>query len=119
MDALQRLQQVVRAGKARTHSLSAASLSLYHGYHGRRLTLVFVLLLLAILGSGLLALRDFGIAAESERIVSHAHALEVQVVVVERVLNDAERGQEGYLLTGTAADLAPYVSAHSAIDAQI
>ncbi|HEX8033175.1 MAG TPA: ATP-binding protein [Ktedonobacterales bacterium] len=118
-DALQRLQTVVRALPARTHSMLAAPLYLYRGYHGRWLALVFVSLLLAMLGSGLLALRDFGIVAESERIIAHMHAVEAQVAAMERTLDDAERGQEGYLLTGNAADLALYVSAHSTIGAQV
>jgi signal transduction histidine kinase len=122
-DALRPLQQVlrevVRTGKARGHSLSATSLSLYHGYHGRRLALVFVLLLLALLGSGLLTLDVVGIAAERERVVAQTHAIEAQVAVMERVLVDAESAQKGYLLTGNAADLTPYVSARSAIDAEV
>lgn len=115
-DAPQRLQNVLRAGMARARSVSAASLDLYQG---RWLVLVFVPLLLAILGNGLLALRYFDIVVESERIVSHSHAVEAQIAVVKTVLLDAENGQQGYILTGNPGDLAPYTTARRTIGAEV
>lgn len=115
-DALQRLQKVLRTGSARAALRVAVSLS---PYQGRRLALVFMLLLLAILGNALLMVHKFDTVDASERIVSHTHAVEAQVAVVETLLVDAESGREGYLLTGDQSYLAPYVSARSTIGAQV
>lgn len=115
-DVLQRLQKVLRAGIARASSTLTGSLYLHWG---RRLALVSVPLLLAILVNGLLAWRNFDNVVESERIVSHTHAVQAQVEVVRTTLVDAESGQRGYLLTGDSAYLAPYDAARSNIGAEV
>lgn len=113
---LLRLQEVLHAGIARAHSILAASL---HLYQGRWLALVFVPLLLAILANGLLAMRHFHTVVNSERIVSHSHAVETQIAVLKTVLLDAANGQRGYLLTGDPAELAPYTAARRTIGAEV
>jgi signal transduction histidine kinase len=114
--ALQHLQKGPRTSGAPLASTSAVSL---HQYLGRRLTLVFGLLLLAILGNGLLMLHNFHTLDDSERTVSHTHAVKAEIAVMETLLVDAESAQEGYLLTGDRSYLAPYVSARSTIDAEV
>lgn len=97
----------------------AADASDLHLHRRRRLALVFVPMLLAILANSLLALRSFSDLVESERVVSHTTAVEAQIAAVETTLIDAERAERGYLLTGDPAFLAPYLAARASIDAKV
>ena len=93
-DALHRLQSALSRSIAR----AAARLSApFHAFavrrrgvasdlrlhQGRRLTLVFAPLLLAIIVSGLLAVRSFRDLADDERFVARAQAVGFQVTAVE------------------------------------
>ncbi|MGZ3681473.1 MAG: CHASE3 domain-containing protein, partial [Ktedonobacterales bacterium] len=116
-DALQRLQRAQTASIARAGAKAVASLRLYQG---RRLVLAFVpLLLVILLGNALLALHNFDTVVAGERAVSQTHAVEAQITVLESVLVGAESGAQYYVLTGDPADLTPYVSARSTIDAEV
>ncbi|MGZ3640021.1 MAG: CHASE3 domain-containing protein, partial [Ktedonobacterales bacterium] len=116
-DALQRLQKALTASIARAGAKAVASLRLHEG---RRLVLAFVpLLLVILLGNALLALHNFDTVVAGERAVSQTHAVEAQITVLESVLVGAESGAQDYVLTGDPADLTPYVSARSTIDAEV
>jgi signal transduction histidine kinase len=114
-DALHRLQIALRARMARTTSKLTTSLRLYRG---QRLALFFVPLLVAILVNGLLALHSLDLLVASERVVSHTHAVQAQIHVVETRLLDAESAHRGYLLTGDSTYLAPYAMARSTLAAE-
>jgi signal transduction histidine kinase len=88
-------------------------------HQGRRLTLVFAPLLLAIIVSGLLAVHSVRDLIDNGRIIAQAHDVGFQVTRVATALVDAEVDQRLYLLTGSATDLAAYSTARAEIDAAI
>jgi signal transduction histidine kinase len=88
-------------------------------HQGRRLTLVFAPLLLAIIVSSLLAVRSYRDQADDQRVAARAQAVRSQITTVGGALDDAEIAQRSYLLTGSATDLAAYTAKRAAIGADV
>jgi signal transduction histidine kinase len=115
-DALRRLRATLSTSVARVTGKQALPPRLYRG---RWLTVVFALLLFAIIANGLLALYSLNTLVTSEGVVSHSHAVLSQVHLVETRLVDAESAMRGYLLTGDTAYLTPYAMARSTLAEEV
>jgi signal transduction histidine kinase len=106
------------ASSAATAS-TAATASMSHRRWTRGTTLVFVLLLIAVVVNGLIALRGFRLLVAGERLVSQADATEARVVTVQTRLLDARNTVREYLMTGDPQYLATYATARMAVETEI
>jgi signal transduction histidine kinase len=113
-EAFHRLAQAIIARMTRmTPSLSFPGT--LHLYRGWRLALAFLPLVLAFAVTGLLMLRNADALANSQRAVSSAKAIRVQIHEIEVHLSDTEDALRGYLLTGDTTYLATYTTDGSAL----
>lgn len=85
----------------------------------RAIRLVFVLLLIAVVVNGLIALRSFRLLVAGERLVTQARANEARIAAVETRLLDAENSQRDYLLTGDPKYLSSYAAARAAVETEL
>ena len=77
---------------------------------------VALLLLVAITG---LSFNDIGLLISNNRALTHTQEVLAAVQTTLSIMQDAETGQRGYLITGLDDYLAPYESVQSRITAQV
>lgn len=85
----------------------------------RGVNVVFVLLLIAVVVNGLVALSSFRLLVMRERLISQSRGTEVRIATLESQLLDAENSQRGYLLTGDPRYLSSYTAARAAIETEV
>jgi signal transduction histidine kinase len=85
----------------------------------RRLGLVFFALLGLLAVNSLVAIRSMLALEDSERSVIHTQMVLTALQTVEATLVDAETGQRGYILTGDASYLTPYLVARQTLNSDI
>jgi signal transduction histidine kinase len=85
----------------------------------RRLGLVFLALLALLAVNSLVAIRSMLALEDRERSVIHTQMVLTALQTVEARLVDAETGQRGYILTGDASYLTPYLVARQALNGDI
>jgi PAS domain S-box-containing protein len=71
----------------------------------------FAAALATLLFGGLISFRSIGTLSENERKVAHTHELLGRLTEALSIVQDAETGQRGYILTGQEQSLLPYHSA--------
>ncbi|HEX6817401.1 MAG TPA: ATP-binding protein [Ktedonobacterales bacterium] len=86
---------------------------------GHGATLTFVLLLLAVVLNGLIALRSFRLLVASERLVSQTDVIEAHIDTLRARLLDARTSDREYLLTGDPQFLARYGAARVAVEMEL
>jgi signal transduction histidine kinase len=85
----------------------------------RWLGLVFLALLGLLAINAFVAIRSMLALEGSEHSVIHTQKVLTALQTVEATLVEAETGQRGYLLTGDAAYLTPYLDARQALDGDL
>jgi len=82
---------------------------------GRKIAAGFAIAFLMLLGIGAVAYRNIGVLAATSHAVAHSHEVLEHISSVMNLLNDAETGQRGYIITGEDPYLDPYNSALDAL----
>jgi methyl-accepting chemotaxis protein len=75
---------------------------------GRKIAAGFALAFLMLAGIGIVAYRGINSLANTSRLVTHTHEVLEHIANVLSLLQDAETGQRGYIITGDEAFLDPY-----------
>jgi methyl-accepting chemotaxis protein len=78
---------------------------------GRKIAAGFALAFLLLLGIGAVAYRSITVLTATNHLVTHTHQVLEHIAGVLSLLNEAETGQRGYVITGDEAFLEPYQSA--------
>ncbi len=76
----------------------------------------FAILLIVLVGNGFLTRREFGVQIATAARLADSRRMLLELERAESLLKDAETGQRGYLYTGDARYLGPYLLANSEID---
>jgi CHASE3 domain sensor protein len=87
----------------------------------RKPTVLVSLFLGVFLAAGIAATTYYSAAryAEQDSLVRHTYEVKLELREVYRLLDDAETGQRGYLVTGAAEYLQPYRAAVSQVNDQL
>ena len=75
---------------------------------GRKIAAGFALAFLMLAGIGIVAYRGINSLANTSRLVTHTHEVLEHIANVLSLVQDAETGQRGYIITGDEAFLDPY-----------
>jgi methyl-accepting chemotaxis protein len=75
---------------------------------GRKIAAGFALAFLMLAGIGIVAYRGINSLTNTSRLVTHTHEVLEHIANVLSLLQDAETGQRGYIITGDDAFLQPY-----------
>jgi len=75
---------------------------------GRKIAAGFALAFLLLAGIGIVAYRGINSLANTSRLVTHTHEVLEHIANVLSLVQDAETGQRGYIITGDEAFLDPY-----------
>ncbi|MEO1480674.1 MAG: CHASE3 domain-containing protein [Myxococcota bacterium] len=82
---------------------------------GRRMAFGYAIAVVTASSIGAVAYTNIGYLVETAAWVAHTHIVLERIGKIQVLLNDAETGQRGYLLTGADRYLAPYDNALTAI----
>lgn len=93
--------------------------SLTHRAWQRGANVIFVLLLIAVVVNGFIAVSSFRLLVTRERLISQSRGTEIHIATLESQLRDAENSQRGYLLTGDPQYLSSYTAARAAIATEV
>ena len=75
---------------------------------GRKIAVGFALAFLMLAGIGIVAYRGISTLANTSRLVTHTHEVLEYTADLFSLLQDAETGQRGYVITGDEGFLEPY-----------
>jgi methyl-accepting chemotaxis protein len=75
---------------------------------GRKIAVGFALAFLMLAGIGIVAYRGISTLANTSRLVTHTHEVLEYTANLFSLLQDAETGQRGYIITGDEGFLEPY-----------